>query len=750
LILARLHPADRATLFILAVVTAALAVSAASGRPVAGALALHAALLAGFGAAAWALARRPRSLVRGVAVIAVMFTLYTTLGHVAFEAIPWIADPWLAMLDEALLLGDSPSLWVDPLGATGWVEFLSVFYAAFIPYLYLSIFLGLVGRAPEERDEFITAFATLYALSFLGYLFLPARGPIVHMAEQFATPLAGGRMHAVVVASIDRLGGPHGAFPSLHLGASFLAMWFDLRHRNTLRGLIYLPLVVLIAAATVILRYHYVVDLIAGVALALLASRLAARALGRREADSGIGIERGGWVYRAARRAWTAALFGWFRRVDVQGRENVPARGPVLIVSNHANAFVDPLLILTRLRRPVTLTAKSTLRRNPLLRALMRALNVVELHRAQDVAEGADVAKNVDSLAELRRRLADGGAVCIFPEGVSHSDPAMRPFRTGAARIALDFIAHHPSLTVVPVGLHFEAKERFRSAAGIVFGEPFDAGEWRRAHPDAGARELTEELEARIRALTANYEAERDVETFTRAAELLEVANRPPAPLDREAEADVAGRVRVIHRLQEGRERLARDRRDELSALETRISTLYSDLNRLGITAPELFLPMEPARAAFFVFREMETLLVGFPVALWGTVNNAIPNGLLRMLVGKMSKDLDHWASNAVVMSLPVFPLFWALQSFAVAWLTGSVFWTGLYALALPFSGAVALLYRDRAGGAWRRARTFLRFATNPIERRRLVAEATAIDAEIRRIAAAWDASPAAATPIVS
>ncbi len=745
MILARLHPADRATLFILAVVTATLAVSTAAGRPVAGALALHAAILAGFAALAWALARRPRSIVRGVAVIAVMFTLYSTLGHVAFEAIPWNADPWLATLDEVLLLGDSPSLWADPLGATGWVELLSVFYAAYIPYLYLSIFLGLVGRPPEERDEFITGFATLYALSFLGYLFLPARGPIVHMAEQFATPLAGGRMHALVVASIDRLGGPHGAFPSLHLGASFWAMTFDLRHRNTLRGLIYVPLVVLIAAATIVLRYHYVVDLIAGAALALVASRLAARALGRRGVEPTGSVERGEWVYRAARRVWAATLFGWFRRVDVQGGDNVPARGPVLLVSNHANAFVDPLLILTRLRRPVTLTAKSTLRGNPLLRWLMRALNVVELHRAQDAAEGADAAKNVDSLAELRRRLGEGGAVCIFPEGVSHSDPSMRPFRTGAARIALDFTESNPSLTIVPVGLHFEAKERFRSTAGIVFGEPFDAGEWRRAHPDAGPRELTAELEARIRALTANFAAERDVETFTRAAELLEVAGRPPAPLDREAEADVAGRVRTIHRLQEGRERLARDRRVEIESLETRISALYANLERLGITAPELFLPMEPARAAFFVFRELETLLVGLPVALWGMLNHAIPYGLLRMLVGKMSKDLDHWASNAIVMSLPVFALFWTLQSIAVAWLTGSVFWTALYVLALPYSGAVALLYRDRAGGAWRRARTFLRFATNPDEHRRRAPEATASATEIRRVAAEWEAGATAA-----
>ena len=277
----RLHPADRATLFILAVVTVTLAVSLAGGRDVGGALALHAGVLVVFAAAAWALARSPRAFARGLAVIAVMFTLYTTLGHVAFAAVPWLADPWLSTADRALLLGDPPALLAEPLAATGWVEFLSVFYASFIPYLYLSIFLGLVGRPADERDEFITGFALLYALSFLGYLFLPARGPVVHLADHFTTPLRGGFFHGVVLRSIEAVGGPHGAFPSLHLGASFWAMSFDFRHGNRLRGLVYVPLVVLIAAATVVLRYHYVVDLIAGAALALIALKAAPALLAR-------------------------------------------------------------------------------------------------------------------------------------------------------------------------------------------------------------------------------------------------------------------------------------------------------------------------------------------------------------------------------------------------------------------------------------------------------------------------------------
>jgi hypothetical protein len=59
------------------------------------------------------------------------------------------------------------------------------------------------------------------------------------------------------------------------VGASFLVVWFDLRHRNLLRGLIYVPLVVMIALATIVLRYHWVVDLCAGVVLALMANQIA-------------------------------------------------------------------------------------------------------------------------------------------------------------------------------------------------------------------------------------------------------------------------------------------------------------------------------------------------------------------------------------------------------------------------------------------------------------------------------------------
>ena len=279
-----LHPAELATLAIVAVVTAAIGAAVMRGVPLARELAVHAGLLAGFGALAWTLARRPgwrwAPHVRGVAVIGTMFTLYSTLGHVAFQAIPWLADPALDAADRALFLGRSPALAAGaPSPRT--VEVLAFFYGAFIPYLYMSIMLGLIGRPAQERDEFVTAFAVLYALSFLGYLFLPAKGPVVELAGAFPAPLRGGFFHGIVLNAVEQMGGPHGAFPSLHVGASFLVVWFDLRHGSVLRGLIYVPLVAMIAAATIVLRYHWVVDLIAGVALALAASWAAPRLLAR-------------------------------------------------------------------------------------------------------------------------------------------------------------------------------------------------------------------------------------------------------------------------------------------------------------------------------------------------------------------------------------------------------------------------------------------------------------------------------------
>src|SRR5262249_61670894 len=77
-------------------------------------------------------------------------------------------------------------------------------------------------------------------------------------------------------------------------------------------------------------------------------------------------------------------------------------------------------------------------------------------------------------------------------------------------------------------------KEKFRSSAWIRFGTPLQATEWAAAHPEAGARELSEDIAQKLRGLTLNFRRRRESALFQWAAEVLATRGVPPPLLGRE------------------------------------------------------------------------------------------------------------------------------------------------------------------------------------------------------------------------
>ena len=230
----------------------------------------------------------------------------------------------------------------------------------------------------------------------------------------------------------------------------------------------------------------------------------------------------------------------FFRRVEVEGRERVPVAGPVLFVANHTNALVDPLVLLIGLRRPLTITAKRTLANNPLLAWPMSRLGVITFDRREDAGPSPpDQRHNVNAMRRCREVLAAGGAVCIFPEGVSHSDPGLRPFKAGPARIALDFLRKETGagpLRIVPVGLLYTRKDHPRSDVWLRFGEPLDVGQWKTEHPDGDSESLTHELQRRVEEVALSFATRREAALVAWAAEIVATGGdmttakgRPPA-----------------------------------------------------------------------------------------------------------------------------------------------------------------------------------------------------------------------------
>jgi hypothetical protein len=276
----QIHPADRAIFAILAlaIATAAVASGKVGVRPL---LLAHLVLLATYALFVLAAVRWSRSAwvsyVRPLAAMWTIFALYYTAGQLGMAAMPYRADADLARIDTWMFGGINPTFFIQRWQTPARVELFAFFYGLFIPYINLSLVLGALGRPPLERDQFLTGWVFTYCISYLGYLFLPCQGPGGFFAGSYAAPLQGGVFYALVVKAVASSGGLAGVFPSLHGGSSLYLCLFDLK-TNPLRGLTYLPVVIMIYAATIVLRYHYVTDLIVGTIIAASCTYLGRRA----------------------------------------------------------------------------------------------------------------------------------------------------------------------------------------------------------------------------------------------------------------------------------------------------------------------------------------------------------------------------------------------------------------------------------------------------------------------------------------
>jgi len=129
-------------------------------------------------------------------------------------------------------------------------------------------------------------------------------------------------------------------------------------------------------------------------------------------------------------------------RIGKRGLDNIPETGPVLLVCNHIS-FMDPLIILGSIRRPVRFVMYYKIFNIPVMKQLFRAAKAIPIAGKKEDPELMERA-----FAEVDKELADGNIVCIFPEGGITRDGTIQPFRPGLERILAQ-----RAVPVVPLAL---------------------------------------------------------------------------------------------------------------------------------------------------------------------------------------------------------------------------------------------------------------------------------------------------------
>ncbi len=164
-----------------------------------------------------------------------------------------------------------------------------------------------------------------------------------------------------------------------------------------------------------------------------------------------------------------ALVYVFHRSVDVRGRSLLPNDRPILIVANHGNGFVDPIVVAAALRRLPRFLAKAALWKVAVARPFLAFAGVLPVYRSSDGDRSSDNASVFDA---CERDLAQGSTVAIFPEGTTGDRGGLDRVRSGAARIAIGALPTAPDLVIVPIGLAFESRVETRSRTVVMFGEP--------------------------------------------------------------------------------------------------------------------------------------------------------------------------------------------------------------------------------------------------------------------------------------
>ena len=197
--------------------------------------------------------------------------------------------------------------------------------------------------------------------------------------------------------------------------------------------------------------------------------------------------------YRIVRQLARALLGLFYHRVEVVGREHIPARGPLIVAANHHNSLVDPLLLLATVPRRLVALAKAPLFRHPLIGPFLRMVGALPVHRRQEA--GTDPSRNDALFDAVTRTLRAKGGILIFPEGVTQPEPVLMTIRTGAARMLLAAevdAGDRLNVALLPVGLVFHEPGTFRTGWALsLVGPPVPTGDCvtlYRTEPEAAVR----------------------------------------------------------------------------------------------------------------------------------------------------------------------------------------------------------------------------------------------------------------------
>ena len=402
-------------------------------------------------------------------------------------------------------------------------------------------------------------------------------------------------------------------------------------------------------------------------------------------------------IYHFLKVLMQISLRFFFRNVQVKGLENIPQTGPLLIVSNHPNTVLDPIVIGCYVDRKIFFLAAAKYFKSGFAKWLLPKFNMIPVFRAQD---NPDELKNNDEVfSKCYDHLKKDGVILIFPEGISLTNRQLKKIKTGAARIALGAEAANAftlNVRIVSIGLNYSDPHNFRSDVFINIDEPIEVMNYKARYSEndiAAVNKMTDEIRSRLeKHIIAIEDAAIDelvkkIEIIYKSQLLKDLGYTPKIKEhDFIVTKAINEEVHYYYRYQPQR----------VEQFKREIDEYFRILDRLKLS--DRVLKKFPGQGSILMdtMKSVFYMLIGLPVFIYGFINNYIPYRLPGIITNRLNIARDFYGALYMLIGTLSFLIFYGLQITLMHYFFQNILITICYAVTLPVTGLFAYYYARR------------------------------------------------------
>lgn len=356
-------------------------------------------------------------------------------------------------------------------------------------------------------------------------------------------------------------------------------------------------------------------------------------------------------------------LFFYFKKIVVTGKEHLKTDGPLIVVANHPNTLMDPLIIAAIMKQRVGFLANAGIFKGSFISRILGLLHVIPVFRKQDISPN-EKPDNVKTFIKCHEYLNEKGTLLIFPEGSSYHELKLRDIKTGTARIALSFEPHNDDenkLKILPITLDYSDAIQFRSMVAVTIGKPISLETYLNTYLESeteAVTALTERMGEEL-AQAIPHTTDKDQEQFLiNGHKFYTTFKAPDSNLHTNPKGSFESRNQIsksLSSLIEANPALYKD-------TQQKVQRFFNALQKEKLT-PGFFTDKFSKKNRNWVCLSYSLkLLILAPLYIIGLISNYIPYILPSKIFEILKLEIEYKTSIQIVVGLFTFPLFYWLQ----------------------------------------------------------------------------------------